>query len=111
MVKEYTHSLDYTFFARADPPRRAVLARLSQGQATVGELAQPFGMSLAAVSKHLRLLESAGLIQRVRNGRTVTCRLDAAPLAQANAWIEGYRNYWDTNMASLSRFLSQRAKP
>lgn len=110
MVKIYTHGLDYTFFALADPTRRAVLARLSQGEATVGELAEPFGMSLVAVGKHLRLLESAGLIQRERTGRSVTCRLQAEPLAEASQWIEGYRAFWDSNMASLSRYLRGKAK-
>ncbi len=110
MVKSYTHGLDYTFFALADPTRRAVLARLSQGEATVGELAEPFGMSLVAVGKHLRLLENAGLIQRERSGRSVTCRLQAAPLAEASAWIDGYRAFWDGNMASLSRYLHRQAK-
>jgi len=109
MVKEYTHDLDYTFFALSDPTRRAVLARLAQGEATVGELAQPFGMSVVAVSKHLRLLEAAGLIHRARAGRTVTCRLNAGPLADANAWIDGYRAFWDSNMASLARYLEQQA--
>jgi len=109
MVKAYTHGLDYTFFALADSTRRAVLARLALGEATLVELAQPFGISLVAVSKHLRLLESAGLIERERTGRSVTCRLVAAPLAEASHWIEGYRSYWDGNIASLARFLEQQA--
>ncbi|MFT7772237.1 ArsR/SmtB family transcription factor [Roseateles sp.] len=106
MVKSYTHSLDYTFFALADPTRRAILARLSQGEATASELAKPFDMSLVAVGKHLRLLETAGLVRRDRNGRTVTCHLEATPLAQADAWLAGYRAFWDGNIASLSRFLA-----
>lgn len=108
MVKSYTHGLDYTFFALADSTRRAVLARLALGEATLVELAQPFGISMVAVGKHLRLLEAAGLIERERTGRTVTCRLVAAPLAEASQWIEGYRAYWDDNMASLARFLERQ---
>jgi DNA-binding transcriptional ArsR family regulator len=109
MVKFYTDALDHTFFALADPTRRAILAQLSQGAATVGQLAGPFGMSQVAVSKHLKLLESAGLVAREREGRSVRCRLLPGPLAEAAGWIDGYRTFWDTNIGSLARFLAVQA--
>src|ERR1041385_2368014 len=90
-----TNQLDRTFAALADPTRRAILARLAGGEATVGELAEPFEMSLPAVSKHLKVLERAGLIARGREAQWRPCRLDAAPLKNAAEWIEQYRRFWE----------------
>jgi len=102
MVK---YNLDRTFAALADPTRRAILARLSEGHATVGELAEPFDMSLPAVSKHLKVLQQAGLIERRRDGRTQICAVQAAPLQDADAWLAHYRAFWEGNLDSLARFL------
>jgi DNA-binding transcriptional ArsR family regulator len=86
--------LSLTFAALADPTRRAILARLADGEATVNELAEPFDMSLQAVSKHLKVLERAGLISRGRDAQWRPCRLEAAPLETASVWIERYRDRW-----------------
>jgi DNA-binding transcriptional ArsR family regulator len=102
MVK---YNLDKTFAALADPTRRAILARLSDGHATVGELAEPFEMSLPAVSKHLKVLHQAGLIERRRDGRTQICAVQAAPLQDADAWLARYRAFWDGSLDSLAQFL------
>jgi len=102
MVK---YNLDRTFAALADPTRRAILARLSDGHATVGELAEPFDMSLPAVSKHLKVLQQAGLIDRRRDGRNQICTVQAAPLQNADAWLARYRAFWEGNLDSLARFL------
>jgi DNA-binding transcriptional ArsR family regulator len=102
MVK---YNLDRTFAALADPTRRAILARLSDGHATVGELAEPFDMSLPAVSKHLKVLQQAGLIDRRRDGRNQICAVQAAPLQNADAWLARYRAFWEGNLDSLARFL------
>jgi DNA-binding transcriptional ArsR family regulator len=102
MVK---YNLDRTFAALADPTRRDILARLSDGHATVGELAEPFDMSLPAVSKHLKVLQQAGLIERRRDGRTQICAVQAAPLQDADAWLAHYRAFWEGNLDSLARFL------
>ncbi len=102
MVK---YNLDKTFAALADPTRRAILARLSDGHATVGELAEPFEMSLPAVSKHLKVLQQAGLIERRRDGRTQICAVQAAPLQDADAWLARYRAFWDGSLGSLAQFL------
>jgi DNA-binding transcriptional ArsR family regulator len=87
--------LSSTFAALADPTRRAILARLAEGEATVTELAAPFAMSLPAVSKHLKVLERAGLIERGRTGQWRPCRLAAAPLREVATWMEPYRQFWD----------------
>ena len=87
--------LDDTFAALADPTRRAILARLMAGAATVTELAEPFDMSLPAVSKHLKVLEKAGLITRGREAQWRPCRLEADPLREVAAWLEGYRRFWE----------------
>jgi DNA-binding transcriptional ArsR family regulator len=97
--------LDATFSALADPTRRAILARLAQGEATVSELAEPFDVSLPAVSKHLRVLQSAGLLQREIDGRIHRCRLAAQPMKDAAAWIETYRVFWEAQLESLARYL------
>src|SRR5829696_2152286 len=93
--------LDATFAALADPTRRAILASLASGEASVTELARPFAMSQPAVSKHLKVLERAGLISRGRDAQRRPCRIEAKPLAEANEWLEGYRRIWEGNFQSL----------
>jgi DNA-binding transcriptional ArsR family regulator len=100
-------TLDATFRALADPTRRALLARLAKGEATVTELAKPFAISLPAISKHLRVLENAGLLARSREGRIHRCRLAPEPLASAAEWIAHYRRFWDTQLDALERYLRQ----
>ncbi|MCU1507175.1 MAG: transcriptional regulator [Microbacteriaceae bacterium] len=100
-----TDQLSRTFAALADPTRRAMLARLSQGEATVGQLAEPFAMSFAAVSKHLRVLESAGLVTRGRDAQYRPAQLDARPLAAASGWIGDYAKFWAGSFDSLAGFL------
>jgi DNA-binding transcriptional ArsR family regulator len=97
--------LDATFGALADPTRRAILARLARGEATVSELAAPFDVSLPAVSKHLRVLESAGLLRREINGRIHRCRLAPEPMKDAAAWIETYRIFWEAQLDALANYL------
>jgi DNA-binding transcriptional ArsR family regulator len=99
--------LDATFAALADPTRRAILARLASGQATVNELAEPFAMTQPAISKHLRVLERAGLVSADRDGQRRPRRLEAKPLAEASAWIEQYRRYWQTSFARLDGLLQE----
>ena len=98
-------SLDRVFAALADPTRRAILARLTQGEGTVGELAEPFAMSRPAVSKHLNVLEAAGLIHRMPEGRINRCRFDPEPLNAASAWVERYRHYWEGRLDALAEYL------
>jgi DNA-binding transcriptional ArsR family regulator len=105
MVNYSNAALDGTFGALADATRRAILARLAQGEATVTELAQPFKVSLPAVSKHLRVLESAGLLRREIDGRIHRCRLDADPIKNASAWLEQYRVFWEAQFDSLAKYL------
>jgi DNA-binding transcriptional ArsR family regulator len=100
-------SLSSTFAALADPTRRAILARLAEGEATVTELAAPFTMSLPAVSKHLKVLERAGLIERGRTGQWRPCRLAAGPLRDAAAWMEPYRRFWEETYARLDDYLKE----
>ncbi|MBI3993264.1 MAG: winged helix-turn-helix transcriptional regulator [Candidatus Lambdaproteobacteria bacterium] len=100
-------SLDLTFAALADPTRRAILTRLTQGSETVTRLAEPFSISLPAVSKHLRVLERAGLIERERQGRTQRCRLVAVPLYDAAQWIGSYARFWELHFAELAKALAQ----
>ncbi len=97
--------LDATFGALADPTRRAILARLARGQATVTELAAPFDVSLPAVSKHLRVLESAALLQREIDGRVHRCRLAPQPMKAAAAWIDKYRPFWENQFDALEKYL------
>jgi DNA-binding transcriptional ArsR family regulator len=99
--------LSSTFAALADPTRRAILARLSAGEATVGALAAPFEMSLPAVSKHLKVLEHAGLITRSRDKQWRPCRLQAGPLKEAADWIERYRRFWEESLDRLEVFLTE----
>ena len=103
--------LSSTLFAPADPTRRGILARLATGDATVTELAEPFDMSLAAVSKHLKVLETAGLISRGREAQWRPCHLEAAPLADLSAWLEDYRRFWDRSLDSLAAYLKTMKKP
>ena len=102
-----TDTLSITFSALADPTRRAILARLAQGAATVKELSAPFAMSGPAVSKHLRVLERAGLIQRGRQAQWRPCRLDAAPLEEVAEWAQGYRRFWEASYDRLDDYLQQ----
>lgn len=101
-----TDQLSRTFSALADPTRRAILERLSGGEATVGELAAPFDMTFAAVSKHLRVLESAGLVSRGKDAQYRPARLDARPLAAASEWIGDYARFWEANADALGQYLS-----
>jgi DNA-binding transcriptional ArsR family regulator len=97
--------LDATFAALADPTRRAILARLSLGETSVNELAKPFDMSLPAVSKHLKVLEGAGLISRGREAQWRPCKLEAAPLREAFDWIEHYKKFWEQSFDRLDEYL------
>lgn len=97
--------LSTTFAALADPTRRAILARLSAGDATVTELAEPFTMSLPAISKHLKVLENAGLITRTRTAQWRPCRLEAAPLRHATDWLAEYRRFWEGSFDRLDEHL------
>ena len=106
MVK-YSAPLDCTFGALADPTRRAILASLMLGQASISELARPHRMSLPAVMKHIRVLEDAGLVSQEKTGRTRQCRLAAEPLKNAEEWISQYRKFWEGALDNLERFLSQ----
>jgi DNA-binding transcriptional ArsR family regulator len=99
-------NLNATFAALADPTRRAILARLASGQASVNELAQPFAMSQPAISKHLRVLERAGLISRGQDAQRRPRRLEAKPLAEATEWLERYRDYWEGNYQRLDALLA-----
>ena len=99
--------LDATFAALADPTRRAILARLASGQASVMELAEPFAMSQPAISKHLKVLERAGLISRSRDAQRRPRRLEAKPLADATKWLERYRRFWEGNFQRLDALLDE----
>src|SRR3954453_13253760 len=99
--------LSTTFAALADPTRRTILARLAQGEVSVGELAAPFDMSLPAISKHLKVLERAGLIARGREAQWRPCRLQAEPLHAASRWIESYRRHWEHNLERLDAYLHE----
>lgn len=99
--------LDTTFAALADPTRRAILARLSAGEATVLELAEPFAISQPAISRHLKVLEHAGLISRGRDAQRRPCRIEAKPLAAASAWLEGYREFWESSFQRLDALLEE----
>lgn len=99
--------LDGTFAALADPTRRAILARLARGEATVKDLARPFDMSLPAVSKHLKVLERAGLISRGRRRQSRPARLEAGPLKEVAEWAEGYRRFWEESYDRLEEYLEE----
>lgn len=110
MVNYLPGTLDSTFSAVADPTRRAILSRLARGEATVKELAAPFHISPPAISRHLRVLEAAGLMRRRKVGRTHICRLEAAPLSDAAAWMATYQRFWEARLQSLDDYLSQAAE-
>jgi DNA-binding transcriptional ArsR family regulator len=99
--------LDATFAALADPTRRAILARLASGEASVLELAEPFSMTQPAISKHLKVLERAGLISRGRDAQRRPCRIEARALAEANAWLESYRQLWEGTFRKLDAVLQE----
>ena len=99
--------LSVTFSALADPTRRAILARLSKGETSVNDLAAPFAMSLPAVSKHLKVLEKAGLISRGRDAQWRPCKLNAEPMKHATGWLEEYRQYWEESFNRLEDYLAQ----
>jgi DNA-binding transcriptional ArsR family regulator len=99
--------LDATFAALADPTRRAILARLASGEASVTELAKPFAMSQPAISKHLKVLERAGLISRGRDAQRRPCRLEARPLGDVNGWLEAYRKFWEGSFQRLDGLLEE----
>jgi DNA-binding transcriptional ArsR family regulator len=102
--------LSVTFAVLADPTRRAILSRLAAGEATVGELAEPFEMSLPAISKHLRVLENAGLIARGREAQWRPCRLEAGPLKEVADWVESYRRHWEESLDRLDEYLRELQK-
>ena len=110
MVKYDDSQLDKVFHALADGTRRAILARLTTGEALVTEIAEPFDMSLPAISKHLGVLEDAGLLIRHKDGRIRRCELNAAPLENASDWIRYYHEFWETQLDSLTRFLDNNKK-
>lgn len=105
-----TDPLSATFSALADPTRRAILARLSAGEATVGELAQPFDISLPAISRHLKVLESAGLIARGREAQWRPCRLQPRPLQEVDGWLARYRAFWEGGLDRMEAYLAEMAK-
>ena len=99
--------LSSTFAALADPTRRAILARLASGETSVSELAKPFDMSMPAISKHLKVLERAGLVARSREAQWRPCRLEAGPLRDVSDWVEHYRRYWEDSFDRLDDYLQQ----
>ena len=99
--------LSRTFAALADPTRRAILERLALGDATVGELAEPFDMTLPAISKHVSVLERAGLVAKSREGQHRNCRITATPLQNATSWLNEYRRFWEANLDHLDAYLSR----
>ncbi len=103
----YEQTLNATFAALADPTRRAILARLASGQASVAELAEPFEMSQPAISKHLKVLERAGLISSAHDAQRRPRRLEARPLAEANEWLENYRQFWEASFENLDALLDE----
>jgi DNA-binding transcriptional ArsR family regulator len=110
MVYYQSALLDNTFAALSDPTRRGILARLSQGETSISDLAAPYDMSLPAVSKHLRVLERAQLVERRKDGRVHRCRLAAEPMRGAAEWIEKYRQFWERQFDSLAQYLEGSQK-
>ena len=110
MTPQTADPLSATFAALADPTRRAILARLSQGETSVTELAKPFAMSGPAVTKHLKVLEKAGLISRSREAQWRPARLEAAPLRDATGWLEEYRRFWEQSFDRLDDYLAELQK-
>ena len=109
MVNYYQDPLDFTFAALADPTRRAIVQRLAAGSTTVKELAKPFHVSLPAISKHLRILEQAGLLSRQKEGRLHHCHLKPVPLQEAQDWFTVHQQFWHQQLDALEKFLSQGA--
>ena len=107
MVQHIADHLSTTFAALADPTRRAILARLARGECSVTELAEPFDMSMPAVSKHLRVLERAGLIARARDAQWRPCRIEAGPLKEVADWAERYRHIWEQRLDRLDTYLQE----
>ncbi len=107
MVNYSSHQLDLAFSALAHPIRRGILEHLSKGDASVAELARPHDVSAPAISKHMRLLEAAGLLSRSKNGREHRCRLEEAQLRHAQAWIERYRQSWNERLDALEKYLKE----
>jgi DNA-binding transcriptional ArsR family regulator len=110
MVYYQSSALDNTFAALSDATRRGILARLAQGEASISDLAAPYEMSLPAVSKHLRVLEHARLVERRKDGRVHRCRLAPAPMKSAAEWIEKYRQFWERQFDSLAQYLEGSQK-
>jgi DNA-binding transcriptional ArsR family regulator len=108
MVELDSQQLDTVFHALGDATRRQMLRQLTDGERTVGQLAEPYSMSLAAASKHIKALESAGLIRREVRGRTHMCRLEPGPLATANAWLRYYERFWTDRLDVLDRLLREQ---
>jgi len=110
MVEYQTAELDEVFGALADPTRRAILQRLTKGDALVTELAEPFEISLAAVSKHVKVLERAGLVRRRITGREHRCALNPRPMRAASDWIEHYRAFWETRLDALEQYIATKRR-
>ena len=110
MVVKYVDHLSETLSALAHPTRRAILARLASGEATVNQLAEPFEISLPAISRHLKVLEHAGLISRGREAQWRPCRLEAAPLKELAGWVEKYRKFWDKSFDRMDAYLAEIQK-
>jgi DNA-binding transcriptional ArsR family regulator len=108
VVKNQPAQLDEVFHALASPTRRSILGRLTQGDCTVGELAKPHDMSLAAVAKHIDVLERAGLVSRSRQGRNTNCHLNAAGLAEATSVLDNYRSFWSDQLDALEQYFRNR---
>jgi DNA-binding transcriptional ArsR family regulator len=106
-MKTTSDPLSITFQALADPTRRAILARLARGEASVSDLAEPFEISLPAVSRHLKVLEQAGLVSRTREAQWRPCQLNAEPLKDAAGWIEHYRRFWDGSFERMDAYLAE----
>jgi DNA-binding transcriptional ArsR family regulator len=111
MVKYSSRALSRTFAALADPTRRRILAHLARGDQSVTHLAKPHAMSLPAISKHLRVLENAGLLRRRRYGRVHEMQLEAKPLRQAAQWVEEYRKFWHGSLDRLAQYLEKENRP
>jgi len=110
MVKYSSDRLDAVFAALSDPTRRSILRRLAAEGATVTELAEPFSMSLPAISKHLHVLQDAGLVSRTKDGRIHRLQLEVDTLKEAIGWLDQYRQFWETSFASLERFVTKTRK-
>ncbi len=110
MTSATADPLSLTFSALADPTRRAILARLAEGEATVGELAHPHAMSLPSISRHLKVLERAGLVVKSRSAQWRPCRIEPAPLAEADAWMAPYRSFFESRVARLAEQLAQEQR-